>query len=66
MQEEFETKASQLVQEHLNRNPRVVGYRDAEPDGNWFAVTYDPTAKCPPLIVAEARALGLTALAGRQ
>jgi len=59
---EFETKANPLIQNHLNRNPRVIGYRDIEPGGNWFVVAYDPTAECPALLTHEADTLGLTAL----
>lgn len=56
----FEIKATERIERHLNRNPRVVSFCDV-PRTNGFAyeVSYNPAIPCPAYIRAEARAVGL-------
>jgi hypothetical protein len=54
----IEVPASPLVQEHLNRNPRVIGYSDSL-RGPVFDVEIETSVKIPRLIAAESRALAL-------
>jgi hypothetical protein len=60
----FEVKATRAIQEHLNRNPRVVSYIEID-GGAAFEVDYKGYRSCPALIRCEARALGLDELAPR-
>jgi hypothetical protein len=58
---EIEVKASEMVQRHLNRNPRVTSYSGSEV----FTVQYDNCTPISRSIAAEARQLGLDELGRR-
>jgi len=51
--------STELVEKHLNRNPRVVSFRGRD----LLTVEYDPCVVIPRIVAAEARELGLTELA---
>lgn len=54
----IEVPASPFSQEHLNRNPRVVGYSDNQ-HGPVFDVEIDTSIAIPRVIAAESRSLAL-------
>jgi hypothetical protein len=54
----IEVPASPLAQEHLNRNPRVLGYRDNQ-HGPVFDVEIDTSIRIPRVIASESRSLAL-------
>ena len=60
MTKTIEIKATAMIQDHLNRDPRVISYRDS---GRWgdgiFEVDYDPHIACPVSLKITARQLGI-------
>lgn len=58
MKVEVETPATALVQQHLNRNPRVVSYKYSK-CASVFEVEIDTKRAIPRIVSAEARALNL-------
>jgi hypothetical protein len=60
MTKTIEIKATAMVQEHLNRDPRVICYRDSARWGDgMFEVDYDPYIACPVSLKINARQLGI-------
>lgn len=56
----LEVKADAMIQAHLDRDPRVIAYRDSP---RWGAeileVEYDSTVPCPSELRHSADALGI-------
>jgi hypothetical protein len=62
----LEVLATEMVQRHLDRNPRVVSYCDEPYHGeSVYVVTYDPTVCVPGIIAAESYDLSLPELGRR-
>ena len=62
----LEVLASSPVQEHLNRNPRVVRFFDhPQGDGEVWIVEFDRTIPVSPAVAAEASGLELWSLGCR-
>jgi len=60
MTKTIEIKATEMIQHHLNRDPRVLSYRESPRWGDEiFEVEYDPQVACSQMIRAEARLLGI-------
>lgn len=56
----IEVKATELIQRHLDRDPRVLEYRDAAGwNGEVLTAIYNPHVPCSAIIKAQAAALGL-------
>lgn len=56
----IEIKATAMVQNHLDRDPRVISYRVSTRWGDGiFEVNYDPSIACPEIIKVNARQLGI-------